>query len=270
MKKIITTKLFLLLIIITISCNYKLIPLYRELPDPINFTNPLPGRYGVINIERYVNDVNRNVLIPVASAYYYGSGLVMTNWHVQFRSSKFKRFMQIKNSNYPDIIVPIDSVVYANKDIDLAFLEVEDSILDSITTDYPKMIFNNKFSLNDTLIAITSPGSTKFALTAVNLVVVDLDIYPRLDPDPRMEENEKIIVNSLVTHVISDHKELIGPGSSGGPVFNKSGHLVGLVWTGNDLSDGTREVWVTPTTGWLQPIKNSIMWARLSLSNVNK
>jgi S1-C subfamily serine protease len=79
----------------------------------------------------------------------------------------------------------------------------------------------------------------------------------RLDPDPRTPNANRYSAMSIVGILSAEQADLIGPGSSGGPVLNSDGDLVGLVWTGRGLADGSKEVLITPVSAWLPRLRMS-------------
>ena len=84
------------------------------------------------------------------------------------------------------------------------------------------------------------------------------DAHPQmcLDPDPRVSEADRYAAMTVTAIHPAEEADRVGPGSSGGPVFNDAGELIGLIWTGadwteEDLADGIAEVWITPVSAWL-------------------
>lgn len=62
---------------------------------------------------------------------------------------------------------------------------------------------------------------------------------------------------SIVATLSAKQAKHVGHGSSGGPALNTKGELVGLVWTGRELEDGSSEVLITPASDWLRKIQSS-------------
>jgi hypothetical protein len=107
--------------------------------------------------------------------------------------------------------------------------------------------------LGETLRVTSSPHGT-FPPVSARLIVSDPRPLLRRDMDPHMQY-ERYAAMTIVTTLSADQAGRVGPGSSGGPAFNRQGELVGLVWTGRGWGEGQTEIWITPVSSWLSHLR---------------
>ena len=105
------------------------------------------------------------------------------------------------------------------------------------------------------MLTVTSDPGRRFPPVSATVVVTDPRPLLRLDLDPASAASRHA-ATTILTVLSAAQAERIGHGSSGGPALNSRGELVGLVWTGRELSDGSKEVWITPVSAWLQKVKD--------------
>jgi hypothetical protein len=192
-----------------------------------------------------------------ASGIYIGNGIVLTNWHVlkslSWRQEYFK--LPIWNEHIYNVDIPIDWVVFINKDIDLAIGKLAASRLDRLNMDH-SCLSNASVQIGETLTVTSSPWGTYPPVTA-HLIVTNPIPQPHYDLDPLVPKEKRNTVVSLVTVVKNGEEKLVDGGSSGGAVTNQNDELVGLLWSRYDLPNGEREVLVTPVSAWLPLIKDA-------------
>jgi len=192
-----------------------------------------------------------------ASGIYMGNGIVLTNWHVlkslSWRQEYFK--LPIWNEHIYNVDIPIDWVVFINKDIDLAIGKLTASRLDRLNIDH-SCLSNAPVQIGESLTVTSSPWGAYPPVTA-HLIVTNPISQPHYDLDPLVPKEKRNTVVSLVTVVKAGEAKLVDGGSSGGAVTNQNGELVGLLWSRYDLPNGEREVLVTPVSAWLPLIKDA-------------
>jgi hypothetical protein len=106
---------------------------------------------------------------------------------------------------------------------------------------------------------VTSDPHGVFPPVSATIAVSDAQPLMRLDPDPRMPDSSRYSAMSIIATLSAEQANLVGPGSSGGPVLNSKGELVGLVWTGRELADGSTEILITPASAWLRRLQSADM-----------
>lgn len=131
--------------------------------------------------------------------------------------------------------------------MELGIIKLKPSMLDLVGIVTP-CLSTHSVKQGETLV-VTSSAYGKFPPVTAALVVSDARPLMRVDPSPRHESPYSAM--TIIATLSSGQATLVGPGSSGGPVLNDDGELVGLVWTGRELDDGSAEVWITPVSAWL-------------------
>jgi hypothetical protein len=194
-----------------------------------------------------------------ASGIYIGNGIVLTNWHVlkslSWRQEYFK--LPIWNEHIYNVDIPIDWVVFINKDIDLAIGKLAASRLDRLNIEH-SCLSDRPVQIGEPLTVTSSPWGAYPPVTA-HLTVTNSIPQPHYDLDPLVPKEKRNTVVSLVTTVQPGEEKLVDGGSSGGAVTDQNGELVGLLWSRYDLPTGEREVLVTPVSAWLPLIKDADM-----------
>jgi len=205
---------------------------------------------------------DENGRFAIASGVYVGNGIVLTTWHVEepdssFRTSQqsFRRPQSILSLRIGDRIIPVEDILYLERDLELAVVELESSPLDWLHMSAP-CLSTQMVSVGDALTAVSSPYG-RYPLVTAALVVSDAEPKLCLDPDPRVSDSDRYAAITIIAIASADQASLVGPGSSGGAVLNSEGQLIGLVWTGQDLEDGSKEVWITPVSEWLTRLQKN-------------
>jgi hypothetical protein len=192
-----------------------------------------------------------------ASGIYIGNGIVLTNWHVlkslSWQQEYFK--LPIWNEHIYNVDIPIEWVVFIDKDIDLAIGKLSVSTLDRLNMAH-SCLSDAPVQVGETLTATSSPWGA-YPPVAAPLIVTDPIPQPHYDLDPLVHEEKRNTVVSIVTVVQRGEEKLVDGGSSGGAVTNENGDLVGLIWSRYDLTSGEREVLVTPVSAWLPLIEDA-------------
>lgn len=186
------------------------------------------------------------------SGFYIGQGLVLTNQHVAEMVSEESRFL-LPSWEYlwNSLDVDIQKVIYLNRDIDLGIVKLQPSMLNLVGLGTP-CLSTHPVKQGDVL-RVSGNAHGKYPPVSAALVVSDALPRMRLDLDPG--DGNPYSAMTIVTTISADQANLVGHGSSGGPVLNDDGELVGLVWTGHRLEDGSAEVWITPVSAWLSQLQ---------------
>ncbi len=196
-------------------------------------------------------------VFSVASGVYIGQGYVLTNWHVmnnpQFRQAFFQ--LPLWNPHVYNFDIPIAQLIYSEQRIDLAIVRLEPSALGWFRTATP-CLSSDPLQIGQVLTVTSSPEG-RYPPVSATVVVIDAQPQLRLDPDPQVPESERYAAISIVTQVLPGQEGMITYGSSGGAVVNSEGELVGLIWTGRYLPDGTQEQWFTPVSAWFAYLEQS-------------
>ncbi|NEP13377.1 MAG: trypsin-like peptidase domain-containing protein [Symploca sp. SIO2C1] len=145
--------------------------------------------------------------------------------------------------------IPLEQLLFVDRDLELAIIKLDSDQLEE-TSIKPPCLSTVPVKQGES-VTIQSHVSGIYPAVTVTAIVQDAEPQLLLDPDPRIPIENRYSAMSIVTTIAAEQADTVGPGSSGGPVFNKQGNLVGLVWTGQGLEDGRKEVWFTPTLSWL-------------------
>ncbi|NEP57278.1 MAG: trypsin-like peptidase domain-containing protein [Symploca sp. SIO2G7] len=145
--------------------------------------------------------------------------------------------------------VPLEQLLFVDRDLELAIVKLDAAEL-AETPITPPCLSTVPIKRGE---AVTIQSHVAGVYPAVTVTATVKDEQPKLllDPDPRIPIENRYAAMSIVATIPAEEAGKVGPGSSGGPVFNEQGNLVGLVWTGQGLADGSQEVWFTPTLSWL-------------------
>jgi hypothetical protein len=184
------------------------------------------------------------------SGVYIGDGILLSNQHVLHFLGE-QAFFRVPAWRYGfhTIDASLAETLYENRDLELAIARLGPSLLDVVRVTTP-CLSTRAVKQGETLTVTSSPHGTFPPVTAT-LVVLDARPLMRRDLDPRMREETRYSAMTIVTTLSADQAGRVGPGSSGGPVLNSHGELVGLVWTGRGFGGGPAEVWITPVSAWL-------------------
>ena len=190
----------------------------------------------------------------LGSGVYIGHGFILTNQHVAKFLSDLSSF-RVSGRKYiwHTVDVGIEQTVFLDRDIELGIVKLKPSMLDFVGA-APPCLSAHSVKRGETLRVISSAYG-KFSPVPAVLVVSDARPLMRLDPFPRGESPYSAM--TIIATLSADQAALVGPGSSGGPVLNEDGELVGLVWTGRGSGHGSAEVWITPVSSWLRKLQEA-------------
>jgi|GEM_PF-2259731 len=153
------------------------------------------------------------------------------------------------NSSLSINAAPLEQLLFVDRDLELAIVKLDPQDLEE-TQITPPCLSKVPVKRGES-VTIQSHVAGIYPAVTVTAIVEDEEPKLRLDPDPRIPIENRYAAMSIVATIPAEQADRVGPGSSGGPVFNEQGNLVGLVWTGQGLEDGRKEVWFTPTLSWL-------------------
>ena len=194
-------------------------------------------------------------LVCMGSGVYIGHGFVLTNQHVAIPLSEQSSFLvPAWKYFWHTIDAGIGRVVFLDRDMELGIIKLKPSMLNVVRVVTP-CLSTHSVKQGETLV-VTGSAYGKFPPVSAALVVSDARPLMRLDPYPPPNESPHSAM-TIVAALSADQAGLVGPGSSGGPVFNSHGELVGLVWTGRRFGEGSAEVWITPVSAWLSRLQKA-------------
>jgi S1-C subfamily serine protease len=188
------------------------------------------------------------------SGVYIGRELVLTNQHL----AEIAEQSSFKVPAWKFLVRSLDSRVreikLLDQELNLGLIEIEPSLLSWVRVVTPCWA-TRPVRRGDSLSVVSSVGG-RFPLSRANLVVTEE--RPALRPDPSPLPNQPPTSSmTIVARLSRDQTDLVGPGSSGSPVVDARGRLVGLVWTGRAVGDGSTEVWITPATSWIPRLRKA-------------
>ena len=175
---------------------------------------------------------------------------------IPYNLTKWQAFRPSNQNRSPSMpTVPIEELLFLNRDLEVAVAKLNPQELERLKVS-PPCLETKPIKIGEKLIIKSHAYGHYPAITVTATVKNDKPML-RIDPDPRVPVKNRYAAMSIITTLPSNQSDAVGPGSSGGPVFNQQGNLVGLVWTGQDLPDGTKEVWITPTSVWLPRLQQA-------------
>lgn len=183
-----------------------------------------------------------------------GRGLVLTNHHVakmlpersSFLVPAWKHFWHNADAGFRE-------VVYLDRDIEVGLVKLQPSALSIAKVD-THCLSLEPVKRGETL-RVTSDAYGQYPPVSATLTVIDDQPLMRLDRDPRNSQPYEAM--TILTTLSADQAKRVGPGSSGSAALNSHGEIVGLVWTGRPLGDGSMEVWITPASAWLSKLQKA-------------
>lgn len=187
-------------------------------------------------------------LVPPGSGVYIGDGIMLSNQHIAAYVSEESSFL-VPGWKYlwHTLDVDVEEVVFVDRDLELAVIKLQPSMLNVVRVVTP-CLSTRSVKQGETLRVTSSPGG-KFPPVSAALVVSDARPLMRLNPSP--SDGNPYSAMTVIATLSADQAALVGKGSSGGPVLNDDGELVGLVWTGRVVGGGAKEIWITPVSAWL-------------------
>ncbi len=194
----------------------------------------------------------------VGSGVYIGNGFILTNQHIaEMVSDQFSFLVPAWKHLWRTTDAGAQKVIYLNRDIDLGIVKLQPSLLNVARVATPCL--STRPLQRGQRLRVTGDVGGVFPPVSATLAVSDPQPVMRLDPDPSRPEVSRYSAMSIVATLSAQQASLAGHGSSGGPALNSKGELVGLVWTGRPLEDGSAEVLITPASSWLLNIRSSDM-----------
>jgi hypothetical protein len=151
--------------------------------------------------------------------------------------------------------------VYKEQEIDLGVIKLGSSLLNWIGLSTP-CLSAEPINQGDIVEVISFPGY-RYPSETATLVIGDPIPQMRLDKDPSIPRQLRISAMTIIAKLSIKDADRVQAGSSGGPVFNESAEIIGLVWslgdwTVVDLADGEVDVWITPVSAWLPYLEAAV------------
>lgn len=135
------------------------------------------------------------------------NGYILTNWHVA--GDKYSKcYVTLENGK-----VDNGSVVWADKDLDLAIVKINGTGLSSIT-----LGDSDNIKIGQKAYAIGNPIGVEFQRTVTSGIISGLNRTIKID-----DENESSYMDDLI-----QTDATINPGNSGGPLINSNGEVIGI------------------------------------------
>lgn len=186
---------------------------------------------------------------------YIGEDLLLSNQHILVHATPGQEFVLPAWADVGAVRAAVQEVVYLDRDIELGIARLESSLLDNVRVATPCL--SPRPLRRGERLQVTSVVEGAFPPVIAMMAVRDPSPTMRLDPDPRMPPTSRYSAMSVVATLPAREAGRVGRGSSGAPVLNGQGELVGLVWTGQTLPDGSTEVLITPVSAWLTKLSSS-------------
>jgi len=194
--------------------------------------------------------------VCVGSGVYIGNGFMLTNQHVaELLSDRDSFLVPAWRHLWHTSDAGVQKVIYLNRDIDLGIVKLQPSLLNIARVATPCLSTRSLY--RGEKLRVTGDVGGVFPPVSATLAVSDPQPHMRLDPEPPKPGVSRYSAMSIVATLSAQQASLVGHGSSGGPALNSQGELVGLVWTGRPLEDGSAEVLITPASVWLQNLRSS-------------
>ena len=180
-----------------------------------DITNTLENTIkGVVGISKIKNKGNSIFLNNSTESLGLGTGMIvsengyiLTNWHVA--GDKYSKcYVTLENSK-----VENGSVVWADKDLDLAILKINATNLNSITFGD-----SNNIKIGQKAYAIGNPIGVEFQRTVTSGIISGINRTIKIE-----EENKVSYMDDLI-----QTDATINPGNSGGPLINSNGEVIGI------------------------------------------
>lgn len=174
---------------------------------------------------------------------------------IPYNLTKWQAFRPSISTSAPMPTIEIEQLLFLNRDLEVAVVKVNPQEFNQLKIS-PPCLETQPVKKGEKLI-IKSHAYGRYPAITVTATVQDDQPKLLIDPDTRVPEKNRYAAMSIIATLPTNAGDAVGPGSSGGPVFNQKGKLVGLVWTGQDLPDGTKEVWITPASAWISQLQRS-------------
>ena len=136
-----------------------------------------------------------------------GNGYILTNWHVA--GDKYSKcYVTLENGKADN-----GSVVWADKDLDLAIVKINGTNLNSIT-----LGDSDDIKIGQKTYAIGNPIGVEFQRTVTSGIISGINRTIKID-----DENKSSYMDDLI-----QTDATINPGNSGGPLINSNGEVIGI------------------------------------------
>lgn|GEM_PF-4811043 len=130
-------------------------------------------------------------------------GIIITNFHIIFQSSKFKLYQGNKEIEH-------DGIIIIDPNIDILLLKIDD------TKSFPDIPFNTEYEVSDDIFAIGNPERYTNSVTKGNI-----------NGRNRFVESSELSFDFRRNNLIQIDASL-SQGNSGGGLFNLKGELIGI------------------------------------------
>lgn len=135
------------------------------------------------------------------------NGYILTNWHVA--GEKYSNcYITLENGNISN-----GSVVWVDKDLDLAIIKISASNLTQIT-----LGDSDSIKIGQTAYAIGNPIGLEFQRTVTSGIISGINRTVKIDDEKGASYMEDLIQTDAT----------INPGNSGGPLINSKGEVIGI------------------------------------------
>jgi hypothetical protein len=151
-------------------------------------------------------------------------------------------------------VLPVVDLLYANRDYDIAVLLIDDSTLSEASLDEP-CISDRPLTEGDGVTIVGHPTGT-YPAVSTRAVITDATPQMLQDPDPNIAPDYRFSAYTVIAQPLTD-ANTVTYGSSGSPVYNAHGHIVGIIWTGENPGRGGSPVWLSPASVWLPVLREA-------------